>query len=71
MNENFDLRSRIMKISESNLELVRAARGCGASAKFGGSGGSVIGMYNGERMYARLRARLEKLGAEVVKPKIE
>jgi len=71
MNENFDLRSRIMKISEGNLELVRAARDCGASAKFAGSGGSVIGMYSGERVYARLRTGLEKLGAEVVKPKIE
>ncbi|MDH5468552.1 MAG: GHMP kinase [Candidatus Aminicenantes bacterium] len=71
MNENFNLRSRIMKISEGNFELVRAARDCGASAKFAGSGGSIIGMYSGERMYARLRTRLEKLGAEVVKPKIE
>ena len=71
MNENFDLRSRIMKISEGNFELIRAARDCGASAKFAGSGGSIIGMYSGEMMYARLRTRLEKLGAEVVKPKID
>jgi glucuronokinase len=71
MNENFDLRSRIMKISEGNFELIRAARDCGASAKFAGSGGSIIGMYSGERMYARLKARLEKLGAEAVKPKVE
>ena len=71
MNENFDLRSRIMKISEGNFELVRNARDCGASAKFAGSGGSIIGMYSGEKMFDRLRAKLEKLGATVVKPKIE
>jgi len=71
MNENFDLRSRIMKISEGNFELVRSARDCGASAKFAGSGGSIIGMYSGEKMLARLRAGLEKLGATVVKPEIE
>lgn len=71
MNENFDLRSRIMKISEGNFELVRAARDCGASAKFAGSGGSIIGIYSGEKMFARLKTSLEKLGAEVVKPKVE
>jgi len=71
MNENFELRSRIMKISEGNFELVRTARDCGASAKFAGSGGSIIGMYSGEKMFDRLRARLDKLGAEVLKPKIE
>lgn len=71
MNENFELRSRIMKISEGNFELVRAARDCGASAKFAGSGGSILGIYSGEKMFACLRTRLEKLGAEVVKPKVE
>ncbi len=71
MNENFDMRSRIMKISEGNFELIRTARDCGASAKFAGSGGSIIGMYSGEKMFARLRTKLEKLGATVVKPEIE
>jgi glucuronokinase len=68
MDENFDLRSRIMPISEENLSLIRAARACGASAKFAGSGGSLIGMYEGERMFMALSRALEEEGAAVIRP---
>jgi len=68
MDENFDLRSQIMKISEGNMEMVLTARACGASAKFAGSGGSIIGMYEDEEMYARLDSELRKIGAKVIKP---
>lgn len=71
MNQNFDLRSQIMKISESNFEMIQAARKCGASAKFAGSGGSIIGMYTGEDMFSRLKTDLEKIKAVVIKPVIE
>ena len=71
MNENFDLRSQIMKISESNMEMVMVARACGASAKFAGSGGSIIGMYEDEGIYDRLESELGRIGAKVIKPIIE
>lgn len=71
MNENFDLRSKIMKISESNFEMIHAARQCGASAKFAGSGGSLIGMYEDEDMFSRLKAELENLQAVVIQPIID
>jgi len=71
MDENFDLRSQIMKISESNMEMVLTARACGASAKFAGSGGSIIGMYEDEEMYTRLSSELKRIGAKVIKPTIE
>lgn len=71
MDENFDLRSRIMKISESNMEMILTARACGASAKFAGSGGSVIGMYEDEDMFSRLEYELGKTGTKVIKPIIE
>jgi glucuronokinase len=71
MDENFDLRSQIMKISVSNREMVLTARACGASAKFAGSGGSIIGMYEDEEMYARLDSELGRIGAKVIKPIIE
>ncbi len=70
MNKNFDLRSQIMKISEGNLELIQTARQCGASAKFAGSGGSIIGLYTDEEMFACLKAALEKLQAVVIQPLI-
>ncbi|UCE08403.1 MAG: GHMP kinase [bacterium] len=70
MNENFDLRSKIMNISDSNMELVRTARSCGASAKFTGSGGSIIGIYTNDEMLTRLAIELKKIKARVIKPYI-
>jgi len=68
MDENFDLRRRIIDISPGDAAMVDAARDCGASAKFAGSGGSIIGTYEDEKMYARLEAALREAGATVIKP---
>jgi glucuronokinase len=68
MNENFDLRSWIMRITEGNRRMIDAARACGASAKFAGSGGTIIGIYKGEEMFEALTRSLAKTGATVVKP---
>jgi glucuronokinase len=56
---NFDLRRKIYGddiIGEENLQMIRIARSLGAPAKFPGSGGAVIGMYENEDQYNRLRA---------------
>lgn len=68
MDDNFNLRSRIMPISGENQRMIQTARGCGASAKFAGSGGSIIGAYAGEEMFVYLTKELEKIGAVVIKP---
>lgn len=68
INRNFDLRCKIMNISESNMELVRTARECGASSKFSGSGGAIIGMYEDDEMLQRLIINLRKINARVIKP---
>lgn len=68
MNRNFDLRRTIMKISESNLLLVNTARACGASAKFAGSGGSIVGLYTDNDMLRKLIIDLKKINARVIKP---
>ncbi|MBN1153905.1 GHMP kinase [candidate division KSB1 bacterium] len=70
INENFDLRRKIMNISPSNIELVETARRCGASAKFTGSGGSIIGTYEDDDMLNRLVIELKKIKARVIKPYI-
>ncbi len=70
MDENFDLRSRIMRIGDDNMEMIRTARRCGASAKFAGSGGSIVGIYRDEDMYQNLVRSLEKLASKVLKPRI-
>lgn len=68
INRNFDLRCKIMNISDSNMELVETARRCGASAKFTGSGGSIIGIYENDEVLNKLVIELKKINARVVKP---
>lgn len=70
IDQNFDLRNKIMNITESNLEMIRTARQCGASAKFSGSGGSIIGIYKDDDMLNRLIVELKKIKARVIKPYI-
>jgi len=70
MNKNFNLRKKIMVISKSNLELIQTARHCGASAKFAGSGGSIIGVYRDDEMLTKLIVELKKINARVIKPYI-
>lgn len=68
LNRNFDLRRKIMHISESNLQLISTARECGASAKFTGSGGSVIGFYPDNETLTKLIIEMKKIKARVIKP---
>ena len=70
IDENFDLRSRIYRISDGNLEMIRTARKVGASANFAGSGGAIIGSYDDEGMYQRLVEAMRDVGVAVVKPTI-
>ena len=50
--------------------MVELARGLGASAKFAGSGGSVIGTYRDEEMFHRLKRAFEAERCAVIKPQI-
>ena len=68
IDHNFDLRCKIMNISDSNMELVRVARYSGASAKFSGSGGAIIGMYPNDETLSKLVVNLKKINARVIKP---
>ena len=68
MNENFNLRCKIYNVPESNKRLINAARECGASAKFAGSGGTIIGIYKDDDMLNQLFVKLKKHNARVIKP---
>ena len=71
MNKNFDLRRKIMNIHPGNIEMIETARRLGASAKFAGSGGSILGIYKGQEMYDKLVSELTNLGARVIRPIVE
>ncbi len=70
LNENFDLRRRLYKISPGNLEMVDIARDVGASAKFTGSGGAIVGTFEDEAMFGRLVEAFRSRDIEVINPKI-
>jgi glucuronokinase len=71
IDDNFDLRARLYRISPGNLEMIRAARSVGASANFAGSGGAIVGSYRDEGMFEALSSALKPLAVAVIKPKIE
>ena len=70
MNDNFDKRREIFPISRMNLEMITLARSVGASAKFSGSGGAIVGTYEDPKMFEKLKHSLSEIGAVVIKPQI-
>jgi glucuronokinase len=71
LNSNFDMRRKLYPIDAGNIEMVETARNLGASAKFTGSGGAIVGTYSDESMYQSLTAGLGKIGVKVIKPAIK
>ena len=70
INRNFDLRKQICAISRANEKMVMLARSAGASAKFTGSGGAIIGTYEDEAMFERLKAILAAENINIIKPEV-
>lgn len=70
LNANFDRRKKIYQISEANLNMVDIARKAGASAKFTGSGGAIVGTYDDEKMYKKLQTAFKDKKIKIIKPKI-
>ena len=66
IDENFDTRQRICNLAPRQIEMVQRARSCGASAKFPGSGGAIIGTYTDATMYQSLCRELGEIGCEVI-----
>lgn len=72
LSENFALRTALIKVSEGNKQLVALAEAQGCHAKLAGSGGAVIGTYDGDpQRLAALRTAYESLGAQLVEPEIK
>jgi glucuronokinase len=70
MDENFDTRRSIYQLPAAQVEMIEVARRAGASAKFAGSGGAILGTYTDDAMFERLRAELGKIRCAVIKPLI-
>ena len=57
-------------LSQGNVDMVEAARSIGASAKFTGSGGAIVGTYDDDAMFEKLKAVLEPMQVAVLKPQV-
>lgn len=72
MDDNFNLREQLCRISEGNRRLIDIGRHLGASVKFAGSGGAVIGTYDGDPgRRERIKQAYERFGASFFIPEIE
>jgi len=70
LDANFDRRAKIYSITPENVQMVEEARSIGASAKFTGSGGAIVGTYKDEKIFKTLKKRLSALKVKVIKPAI-
>ena len=66
IDANFELRHSICRIPAGQVEMVKRAREVGASAKFAGSGGAIIGTYGDEATLGCLRDELGLIGCRVI-----
>ncbi len=66
VDRNFDLRRSICDLPGGQIDMVQQARRAGATAKFAGSGGAIVGTYPDAQTLARLKAELKPLGCEVL-----
>jgi len=68
IDRNFDLRRNICRLPSNQVAMVEAARSVGASAKFAGSGGAIVGTYRDDVMLRSLTMELASLGCRVANP---
>ena len=68
IDENFNTRRAIYNLPPWQIGQVEIARRCGASAKFAGSGGAIVGTYADEGMFENVRANLGLAGSKTIRP---
>ncbi len=68
IDQNFDTRISIAQLPAWQVQMVETARSTGATAKFAGSGGGIVGTYRDEASYRLLVKKMAKIGSKVIKP---
>lgn len=71
LTANFERRASIFKLDPRNVDMVERAQSVGAHAKFSGSGGAIVGVYQDEAQYEKLEAVMQDGGIAIFKPTIE
>jgi glucuronokinase len=70
IDENFDTRQNICQLHQDHVRMIQIARSVGASAKFAGSGGAVIGVCQDDATYQALRAEMQLCNCRVFRPRV-
>lgn len=70
INANFDLRAELYDVGEGNREMIATARRTGASAKFAGSGGAIVGTFRDDQMLSELKEAFAETNIRVITPDI-
>jgi glucuronokinase len=70
LDENFNTRRSIYNLPPWQVQMIETARRCGASAKFAGSGGAIIGTYCDEAMFEKLCQAFSASDVRVIKPQV-
>jgi glucuronokinase len=70
INANFDTRRSIYRLPQWQIDMVETARAAGASAKFAGSGGAIVGTCDGDEKFERVRASLAAIGCRTIRPQV-
>jgi len=70
MDSNFNLRQSICVLNPRHVEMINAARSVGASAKYAGSDGAIVGLCDSDEIFAQLERALGALGCNIIRPVI-
>lgn len=70
LDRNFDRRRSLYNLDPRNVDMVERARAVGAHAKFSGSGGAIVGVYDGEAMYNALEEKMAEADIAIFKPTV-
>ena len=65
VDQTFDLRRRLMALDRLCLEMIEAARSCGASANYTGSGGAIVAVCRDESHVDQVAGALGSVGCGV------
>jgi len=71
IDRNFDIRSELVELDPSNVEMVHLARRLGVCAKYAGSGGAIVGICEEDDRFLRLQKEFGRLGCEVIRPNVQ
>jgi glucuronokinase len=71
LDRNFDRRRSLYTLDPRNIDMVERARSVGAHAKFSGSGGAIVGVFEDDAMYKRLTEVMAAGQIAVFQPTID